>query len=280
MISRVGAHVSTAGGVFRGLEKAGIIGAGSIQIFGSSPRSWNRRKISETEIEDFLRLRQKLLGDGRVYIHACYLINFGSTNKEAVSRSSDSLSSDLKLADMIGASGVVVHPGTLKDGQTLEYMAKNIRKVIDEGSYKAKVLIENSAGGGSSVPTTLDQIAELVGLIDWSDAVGVCIDTAHLWGFGIDISTVEKVERFGKELESKLKGLSLPIVHMNDSKVRLGSLLDRHENLGDGQIGLEGLKAVVGLNVFANSDFILEVPGMDKSGPDKQNIDILSTLFE
>lgn len=280
MISRVGAHVSTAGGVFRGLEKAEMIGAGSIQIFGSSPRSWNRRVITDVEINEFLQRREKVLNGGNVYIHACYLINFGSMDTEAINRSMASLMSDLELADKIGACGVVVHPGTLKNGQNLTNMAMNIQKVIDGGMYKSKVLIENSAGGGSSVPRTLDEIAELVRLVDRGDAVGICIDTAHLWGFGIDISTSRKVDYFGKELEVKLRGLDVPIVHFNDSKARLGSLLDRHENIGSGQVGLEGLKAIANLGIFANSDFVLEVPGMDKTGPDKQNVDILRGLIK
>lgn len=280
MISRVGAHVSTAGGIFRGLEKAEMIGAGSIQIFGSSPRSWNRRVITDVEINEFLQWREKVLNGGNVYIHACYLINFGSTDTEAINRSMASLRSDLELADKIGACGVVVHPGTLKNGQNLTNMAMNIQKVIDGGMYKSKVLIENSAGGGSSVPRTLDEIAELVRLVDRGDAVGICIDTAHLWGFGIDISTSRKVDYFGKELEVKLRGQDVLIVHFNDSKALLGSLLDRHENIGSGQVGLEGLKAIANLGIFANSDFVLEVPGMDKTGPDKQNVDILRGLIK
>ena len=275
--SKVGAHVSTAGGLFYGVEKAKLIGASSIQIFGSSPRSWQRRAILAEEIEKFITAKDENLS-GRVYIHACYLINFGSTKSELVARSITSLAYDIELANKIGAYGVVVHPGSLKDGTTLADIAANIRNVLGI-TTGAKVIVENSAGGGASVPRTMEEVCNLIKLID-NPRAQVCIDTAHLWGFGIDISTKEKVDEFGKELNDKLSGINVPIVHFNDSKVRLGSLLDRHENIGNGQVGITGLKAIANLKFFKESDLVLEVPGFERSGPDEENVTILRGLVE
>ncbi len=277
-LTSVGGHVTTAGGLFRGVEKAESIGASVMQIFGSSPRSWTRRNITDEEIEKFNQLaKEKEIS--RIYIHACYLINFGSNLRESLERSRNSLIADLELADKINAYGVVVHPGSLKDGTRIDDISHNIKLVLENFEGKAKILIENSAGGGSSVPRTMDEVAEMVSLVG-SDRVEVCIDTAHLWGFGIDISTKEKVGEFGDELRGKLRGINIPIVHFNDSKARLGSLLDRHENIGLGQVGVEGLKAIAILENFSNSDLVLEVPGVDKSGPDSQNIQVLKELIK
>ncbi len=275
--SRVGGHVSTAGGLFRGIEKAESIGAEVMQIFGSSPRSWNRRAITDEEIEKFNTLREEKL-IAKVYIHACYLINFGSNLRESLKRSKNSLLADLELADKINAYGVVVHPGSLKDGTNISDISENIKLVLENFEGNAKILIENSAGGGSSVPRTIDEIAEMVRLVN-DNRVEVCIDTAHLWGFGIDISTEEKVDKLAEELENKLSGVNVPIVHFNDSKARLGSLLDRHENIGNGQIGIEGLREIASHNYFKNSDLVLEVPGLFKNGPDSENIHILKDLI-
>ncbi len=276
--SRVGGHVSTAGGLFRGVEKAESIGALVMQIFGSSPRSWARRNISDEEIEKFNQLREEKR-IAKVYIHACYLINFGSDNRESLERSRNSLLADLELADKINAYGVVVHPGSLKDGTNISDISENIKLVLENFEGKAKILIENSAGSGSSVPRTMDEVAEMVRLVG-DKRVEVCIDTAHLWGFGIDISTKEKVGQFAKELQDKLKGINIPIVHFNDSKARLGSLLDRHENIGYGQVGIEGLRAIATFENFSNSDFVLEVPGQERGGPDSENIQILQGLIK
>ncbi len=276
--SRVGGHVSTAGGLYRGVEKAESIGALVMQIFGSSPRSWNRRTITDEEIEKFNKLREEK-NIAKVYIHACYLINFGSNSRESLERSRNSLSADLELADKINAYGVVVHPGSLKDGTNISDISENIKLVLENFEGDAKILIENSAGGGSSVPRTIDEIAEMVRLVN-DNRVEVCIDTAHLWGFGIDISTKEKVAKLAEELGVKLSGINVPIVHFNDSKARLGSLLDRHENIGNGQIGIDGLGEVVNINCFKNSDLVLEVPGLNKNGPDSENIQILKGLIK
>lgn len=273
---RVGGHVSTAGGLFRGVEKANLIGADSLQLFGSSPRSWIRRNISDEEVEKFLNAKKGFVF-GKVYIHACYLINFGSKNPDLTARSVKSLCDDLELANRIGAYGVVVHPGSLKSGSNLSNIATNIKQVL-ETVAGAKVIVENSAGGGSSVPRTMEEIRDLIKLID-NPRAEVCIDTAHLWGFGIDISTREKVKDFETELQKNLGEINIPIVHFNDSKARLGSLLDRHENIGAGQVGIDGLTAIANLEFLANSDFILEVPGQERSGPDKENIDILRGIL-
>ncbi len=275
--SKVGAHVSTAGGLFYGAEKAKLIGASSIQIFGSSPRSWQRRNITDDEIEKFLLAKKENLS-GRVYIHACYLINFGSTKSELVARSIESLTSDIELANKIGAYGVVVHPGSLKDGATLTDIAGNICDVLSV-TTGAKVIIENSAGGGASVPRTMDEVGDLIKLIN-NPRAEVCIDTAHLWGYGIDISTQKKVEEFEKQLANTFGDIKIPIVHFNDSKVNLGSLRDRHENIGSGQVGTAGLKAIANLNFFKGSDLVLEVPGFERSGPDEENVTILRGLVE
>lgn len=276
----LGAHTSTAGGLLRGIEKAGLIGAEVIQIFGSSPRSWVRRAVSEAEIAEF----REAFGDssqfvGRVYIHACYLINFGSKKPELVAKSIESLLADLELADRIGAYGVVIHPGSLKDGTTLAEVALNIKQVLSLFSGKAKVIVENSAGGGTSVPRTVDEVVELVRFID-DLRVEVCIDTAHLWGFGVDISAKMKVEELVYEIKTKLGEIKIPIVHFNDSKAKLGSLLDRHENIGLGQIGLEGLREMAKSEIFAGSDLVLEVPGLDGGGPDRQNMEVLKQLIK
>jgi len=274
--SRIGAHVSTAGGLYFGVEKAQLIGASAIQIFGSSPRSWQRRNITDDEIQKFIQAKKANI-TGKVYIHACYLINFGSKNPDLVARSIKSLCDDLNLANSINAYGVVVHPGSLRDGTSLSDIAINIKKVL-ETVPGAKVIIENSAGGGSTIPRTMREIKDLINLID-NPRAEVCMDTAHLWGFGIDISTPKKVKDFEKELEHTLEDINVPIVHFNDSKVKLGSLLDRHENIGVGQIGLDGLRAIANLSFFKNTDFVLEVPGQERAGPDEENIMVLREIL-
>lgn len=273
---RVGAHVTTAGGLGKAIEKAAEIGAQTIQVFGSSPRSWTRRVITDDEAEKFRDLcRQELTG--RVYVHACYLINFGTKNPDNLDKSIHSLTSDLMLANKIGARGVVVHPGSVRDGSTISDIAANIRRALDMVP-DAKLIIENSAGGGSSKPGTITEIAELVYKID-SHRVEVCLDTAHLWGFGIDISTPEANAQLEREISNVFGKIFIPIVHFNDSKASLGSLLDRHENIGEGQISSVGLASFASLEVFKDCDFVLEVPGQNRTGPDAWNIQKLKEIL-
>ncbi|MEK7479188.1 MAG: deoxyribonuclease IV [Patescibacteria group bacterium] len=277
----IGAHVSTAGGLASAIENARAIGAECIQIFGASPRQWAARLPAKEEAEKF-KNALKESGLGPVYLHASYLVNLGSGDAGILRKSIQNCSIHLRIAELLGAQGLIFHPGSTKghkkkeDGLTQEVGA--MKQVLKNAPGETALFMENTAGGGNKIGS-IEDLAYLFAKVK-SSRVKVCIDTAHAFEAGmITEYTPENIKKFADAWEEAIGFEHIPVLHANDSKTIAGSHHDRHENIGEGYIGKGGFANLAKEKRFRDKDWILEVPGFGGDGPDKRNVQILESLI-
>jgi deoxyribonuclease-4 len=253
-------------------ERGGHIGATAIQVFGDNPTAWRRRREPPAESAAF-RERLAQLSIAPVSIHAAYLVNLAGAEPEFFERSIEVLVADLLGAWAFSARYVNVHIGSHK-GTSLEAgiarVAEGVGRVLEQVPDEpdgTQLVLENGAGGGWAVGTTIEELARIAEAIDRrgvaSHRVGFCLDTAHLWGAGYDVSDPHVIDGLLDAFERDVGLERLAIIHLNDSKSALGSRTDRHEHLGAGQIGPAGLAHLLRHPRLAELPFYLETPGMD-----------------
>jgi deoxyribonuclease-4 len=281
---RIGAHVSTAGGLEKGIERAQAMGAETIQIFGAAPQSWRRRSYPPQEAEAF-RAKAAAADIWPIFIHAVYLVNLATSNPENLIKSQDALIADMVLSSAIGAKGVIFHIGSHRGAgyaTVFGQIVDSVRRVLAETSEDAWLVMENSAGMGDSVSRKLSELAAVMKEVA-STRLKVCFDTQHAFSAGYDVATVGGLAATVDEFEREVGLAHLVAIHANDSKCPLGGGVDRHENIGDGHIGRAGFKVIVAQPAFRDLPFLLEVPGFPKEGkkaegPDKENVDRLKAI--
>lgn len=249
------------------------LGCDSIQIFNQSPRMWRPTAYGE---DDFAAFREAMEASrvSTVIIHAVYLINPATPVRSLKRKSLESLSHALRIGDAIGATGVVLHPGARKDG-TLKPAIKRSGKMIAEAiaqSGSCPVLIEQMAGHAGILGHTFDEIASITEAAGGGDRVGLCLDSCHLFVSGYDIRTVEGIDGVLDEADRKVGLDRLKALHVNDSKVPFGANLDRHDNLGKGEIGARSLGLFLSEPRFEGLTATLETPGPEKQGAVKKDI--------
>jgi deoxyribonuclease-4 len=275
---KLGAHVSTAGGVDKAFDRATEIGAEAIQMFATSPRAWKFREAPEAQVSAF-RKRSEETGISPVFIHASYLINVGG-DPGLVIKSVDSFTSHMNAAGRMGAAGVIFHGGSHGgvgfDG-VLEQAATALQAVLANSPKDVWMIIENSAGMGSHIGSSFAEIACLIEAIG-DPRVNVCLDTEHTFAAGYNLADASAIDGVMEEFDREIGLSKLVAVHANDAKVEFGSGVDRHENIGEGYIGTEGFEVIMGHPAFRDVPFILEVPGIDKKGPDKENMDRIKAI--
>ncbi len=278
---KIGAHVSTAGGIHLVPERAAAIGAEAAQIFTSIPQTWRKRKITDEQVRGFIEGMAER-GIGPAFIHGIYLVNLATATPEQLVKSEDSLVTDLAAAERIGAEGVIFHVGVFRT-PTFDDIAPQIaaamRRVLDAVPGGARLIIENAAGERKGVGAHFSQIGALIREIG-SERVRVCLDTQHAFASGYDQTTRAGVERMMDEFDREIGADRLAAVHANDSKVPCGRGVDRHENIGEGHIGLDGFRQIVAHPALRRVPFLLEVPGFDGNGPDAKNVAILKSLAD
>ena len=275
---RLGAHVSTAGGLATAFSRATEIGAETIQIFASSPRAWKFRAPSGEQIEEF-RAEGASSNVAPVFIHGSYLVNVGG-DSEIVAKSVESLTLNLAAASALGAKGVIFHGGSHKGkgfDAVLGQSADALKEALAGSPEDAWLIIENSAGMGAHIGASFEEVGKLVEAID-SERVRVCLDTQHCFAAGYNIGDPEGVASAMAEFDQHIGLERLVAVHANDTKTELGSGVDRHENIGDGHIGVDGFEVIMAFPAFRDVPFLLEVPGVEKKGPDKANVDKLKAV--
>lgn len=276
---KVGAHVSTAGGLVTAFDRALNMGAETIQIFGSAPQSWRRKEFSEEEVGGF-RARMAETGIEPVFIHGVYLINLASANPELLAKSVDVLAWSVALCSRIGALGSIFHVGSHKGAgfeQVLPQIVGAVRQVLEATPEDAWVILENSAGMGGSVGSKLSELGAIMREVD-SARLKVCFDTEHAYAAGYDVASKGGLEATLEELDRETDLGNLVAVHANDSKTPLGGGVDRHENIGEGHIGRDGFEVIMAHPALRHIPFLLEVPGFEKQGPDRENVDILKAV--
>ena len=276
----LGAHVSTAGGISKAVGRAKEIGAETIQIFASSPRAWAFKPLAEEQILAFQEAIEEA-GIRSTYIHGLYLVNIGGT-PELVEKSIVALGQNMHAASQIGAEGVIFHSGSHKGvgfDAVLDQAAEALSKVLADSPPDVQLIIENCAGLGSQIGASFGELGRLMKAVDHPQ-LKICLDTEHAFAAGYNIVDPDGIEGAMAEFDKEIGLDRLVVVHANDAKVELGSGVDRHENIGDGHMGLSGFETIMAHPAFQNTPFLLEVPGEDKKGPDKANLDRLKDIRE
>lgn len=274
----IGAHVTTGKGLESALEIAESIGAKAIQIFSSAPQQWQSSQHTPEEISAFTT-RFKQTSVREVYIHAPYLINLATDVPALLHKSVHALIEDLQFAHDVQAKGVIVHLGSHANWQTEknEQLKHAINSILQQTPSDVLFIIENTAGGGNTIGRTIEELLMLQSFFS-HERIAFCIDTAHAFASGYDLRSKKDVDTFYHDV-FQLGSQHIPVVHANDSKVDKGSMKDRHENIGAGLIGKTGFCYLLSHPLVSEKTFILETPGFEKKGPDKQNIDILTHCY-
>ena len=250
-----------------------------MQNFNQSPRAWRPTRYSEA---DFAAVRERLAASPvqSVYIHAVYLINVASDDAEVCRKSLTSLTHALSVGDAIGAGGVIVHPGSGKGqapGPTFKKLGKAMRTALAE-SDATPLLFENTAGAGFTIGRTFEELARVVDVAGGGPRLGVCLDSCHLLASGYEVRERAAFKAVVDEYD-RIVGLDrLRALHLNDSKVPLGSNVDRHANLGEGELGEDGIRVFLRERRFKDLPVLIEVPGPDGHGPDRAQIDMAKRL--
>ncbi len=267
---RIGAHTSAAGGVHRAAEEAVTIGCNTVQVFTRSPRMWRGTAPSPESISRLAALRQEH-DLHPLAVHGCYLTNLAAANPEVQQRSRESFRLEIENARAIGADYLVIHPGSAK-GQSreraIEVFAAALAEVqlgCDWGSLR--LLLENTAGGGDTLGRSFEELAELGQAVAarCNAPLGFCIDTAHSFEAGYDISTAKGLRDTVRSMHEHLGMERVYLFHANDSKTEFGSNRDRHESIGDGHIGAEAFARILHHPRLRAKPFILETPFIDES---------------
>ena len=275
----IGVHTSIAGGLGAAVSSAQAKGCDCFQIFARNPRGWLERKLTSEEVSAFRDARERA-GLWPLAIHSVYLINLAAQDEIILDRSRAAFRSEIKRAVKLGADYLVVHPGSPRTAtadlgiatavESIRLAARGLRM---DG---LRILIENTAGQGSSIGCSFEQVADLLAALD-DLPVDVCLDTAHTFAAGYDIST-EKGFRKTVRLINRSFGFDrIKLIHCNDSKAPLGSRVDRHQHIGLGHIGEEAFRRLAHNLKFRRVPFILETP-VDKDRDDEWNMNTLRRL--
>jgi deoxyribonuclease-4 len=286
---RIGAHVSASGGISNAIDRGVAIGCESLQVFTHNPRTWRPINHKDDEIEAF---RQKAADAaiGPIVSHGLYLINLGAPDEEVptgppgkpakamrnIYRASvESLVQHLEIGERLGLEGVVLHVGSSRNSTmeaSIERIGVGIAEAFEASPGECRVFLENTAGAGDTIGRTFEQLRDVEAAIGSSERVGFCLDTQHLFASGYDVASPGGMAKTLEEFDTVLGPGRLRCLHLNDSKVELGSNRDRHENLGEGLIGEAGMADILATPALADLPVILEVPGEDGKGPDAINI--------
>ena len=276
-----GAHVSSAGGIYEAVGRATALGCRSLQVFPQSPRVW---KPAVHPDEHLARFRDLAAEAGLVAVcHAPYLINLAGTDDLTVERSEAVLAQGLRTGRDLGARAVIVHLGShLGSGfdAGLDRAAPVLERVLELAGDGTWLLLENTAGAGGTMGRTIAELAQVVDRCGGHPWLGVCLDTAHLYGSGIDVGDVAAVDAMLDELDETIGLDRLGALHINDSATELGSNRDRHANVAEGLIG-ERMSAFLGRPRLQGLPALLETPGHEGKGTDAlcmQNVERLWRL--
>jgi len=269
----IGAHVSTAGGLEKAVARGADLGCESIQIFNQSPRMWKATAYDE---DDFALFRERIADSPveSVIIHAVYLINCATPDRELAAKSRTSLTHALRIGDAIGADGVVLHPGARKDaplGPAIERSGRLIAEALSD-SERCPLLIEQMAGHKGILGTTLEEVEAITGAAGGGERLGLCLDSCHLFAAGYDVRTPDSLAAVVDEVEARLGKGRLGALHVNDSRGGLGSRKDRHEDLGKGEIGDRGMACFLSEPRFEGLPATLETPGPERKGPTADDV--------
>jgi deoxyribonuclease-4 len=275
----IGAHVSPAGGLPNAIERAAERGCQAIQIFNQSPRMWRPTAYGEDDFAAF-RTAMKPSPVKAVLIHAVYLLNCASEDAEIRSKSRTSLIQSLQVGAGIGAAGVVLHPGSAKQGdvkQAIKRAGTVIKEALSD-SERCPLHLEDTAGAGGTLGRSFEELAELISASGSGKRLGVCLDSCHLLASGYDIRTAAGLEETIDEFDRIVGLRRLGSLHLNDSQTPLGSNRDRHANVGTGELGERGCAAYLSEPRFEKLPLVIETQGPERQGPTREEVELCFAL--
>lgn len=278
---RIGVHTSIAGGLDRSLERAHALGCTTVQIFSHNPRGWAVKDRGTGEVERFRQARASL-DISPVVIHTSYLINLASPLPDLAHRSVDMLVHEMDIADSLGAEYVIAHTGSASGDNPAGARRRAIRclREIDRrGNWRAGLLLENTAGERGDITSGFREMAEIMEAVKGNLISGICFDTCHAFAAGYDVGSPQGLEDVAGEIHTLIGKKRVRVIHFNDSKGALGSRVDRHEHIGQGAIGMEGLRLVLHSPFFSGIPAILETPKKTEKD-DSNNLAMVRKLSE
>jgi len=275
----LGAHVSIAGGISRAPARGAEIGGSAIQIFTKNQVQWKTAPLQPDEIQKFkAACAENQIGS--VCVHDSYLINLGSSDPELLARSRQAFIEEILRTAALEIPFLIFHPGAYKSGNAaacLRTIAESLAFCLDAaGTCPVELLLETTSGQGTNVGYRFEELAEIIDRVGTGAPVGVCLDTCHIFAAGYDIRDAQSYAQTLDDFDMVIGLEKLKVIHLNDSRKPLGSRVDRHENIGQGEIGLEAFRWLMNDPRLANVPKILETPGGDAWF--RQNIELLKNI--
>jgi deoxyribonuclease-4 len=276
---KFGFHISIAGGFTKVIERAKVRECETIQFFSRNPRGWKYSPLDRKEVEEFRSLiRSTDLSP--TFLHTPYLPNIASFNSRFYDRSVDSIAEDLKRADQLGAPYLITHIGhrlESPEDEAIEAVSQGINQAFEKVRNSIILLMENTAGQGTEIGYSFDQIQKIIEEVHEHRRIGVCLDTAHAFEAGYDLSNKDGLGRTLDEFDQMIGLKRLHLLHLNDSKAPLGSKIDRHWHIGEGYIGVEGSRNLVNHPLLRHLPGIMETPRKDTI-EDLKNMRVIRSL--
>ena len=277
---RFGFHISIAQGFSKVVEKAKKTNCETIQLFSRNPRGWKHTDLNHEEVEQF---KAKLASSNifPCFQHLPYLPNLAAAKEELYTRSISSLCEDLRRAETLNIPFLVVHVGnrvTLNEEEAIEKVVKGINESLLRVPNQVMILLENTAGQGTELGSTFSQLQNILFGVENKERMGICLDTAHAFEAGYDLSTQKGLDATLDEFDQLIGLKNLHLLHLNDSKTPLASHSDRHWHIGKGHIGLEGFRKIVNHPLLNHLPGIMETPRKDPKD-DLRNMEVLRNLI-
>ena len=280
----LGAHMSIEGGLHMAFERISRVGGESLQIFSKNQRQWRASPLSTAEIETFLQA-WKQWGRGPVAVHDSYLINLANPDAKKANRAVGAFADEIKRTAQLQIPYLIMHPGS-HVGEGLEKGVRRLTKNLDRSfeesglSDSVMVLLETTAGQGSGIGSSFEELAQVISHSKYSRYVGVCFDTCHAFAAGYDIRTKTGYTKTFEAFDAIIGLKRLKFFHLNDSKRELGSRVDRHAHIGKGEIGLEAFRLLLNDPRFADHPMVLETPKEKDLKEDIENLKLLRSLVK
>ncbi|HEY4452245.1 MAG TPA: deoxyribonuclease IV [Solirubrobacteraceae bacterium] len=277
----IGAHVSPAGGLAKAIERGVERGCRSIQIFNQSPRMWRPSVYREEDVAAF-RAAMAASPIDAVLIHAVYLLNCASEDRDIRAKTLASLTHSLRTGARIGARAVILHPGSAKSGHVGEAIARageTIAAALAD-SEGCELHLENTAGAGGTLGRSIEELGLLLDAAGGGERLGVCLDSCHLYASGYDIRSAGAMSAVLRECTRTLGRGRVRSLHLNDSQLGLGSNRDRHANVAGGELGEAGCSAFLSAPGVQRLPCVLETPGVNREGASREEVALAVSLRE
>jgi deoxyribonuclease-4 len=278
---RFGFHISIAGGFSKVAERANVRGCETIQFFSRNPRGWKYSPLNEKDVKAF-RSSIQTSTLFPVFLHMPYLPNIASFNSTFYKQSIRSIATDLQRAEHLGAQYLIIHIGhrlESSEEEAIKAVSQGIDRAFEMVKNEVILLMENTAGQGTEIGYQFDQIKKIIEGIHDPQRVGVCLDTAHSYEAGYDLSNKEGIEKTLKTIDQAIGLKRIHLLHLNDSKTPLGSRKDRHWHIGEGYIGLEGFRYLINHPLIKHLPGIMETPRKD-TVEDLKNMEVIRSLVK